>query len=110
MLAIINLLKGTGIILSKLQYLMSKLRQSKSQFAQCHACTLLIYAGAVARSFSYFGQGTDPILLDDVACVGTETRLLDCPYRSTHNCIHLEDAGVTCQSANVNSKFINYHF
>ena len=52
---------------------------------------------ATARSFAFFGQGTDPIVLDDVRCTGTESRLIDCPYTPTHNCIHLEDAGVTCQ-------------
>ena len=52
---------------------------------------------ATARSFAFFGQGTDPIVLDDVRCTGNESRLIDCPYTATHNCIHLEDAGVTCQ-------------
>ena len=52
---------------------------------------------ATARTFAFFGQGTDPIVLDDVQCTGTETRLIDCPYTATHNCIHLEDAGVMCQ-------------
>ncbi len=52
--------------------------------------------GAVALGFSRFGQGIDPILLDDVRCIGTETTLLDCPYNPNHNCIHLEDAGVRC--------------
>lgn len=52
---------------------------------------------AVARGLSFFGQGTDPIVLDNVMCVGTEARLVDCPALSTHNCIHLEDAAVICQ-------------
>ena len=36
--------------------------------------------------------------MDDVACRGTESRLVDCTY-STHtaDCGHSEDAGVTCQ-------------
>lgn len=65
---------------------------------------LSIHAGARAHIFAFFGQGSDPILLDDVACAGTESRLLDCSYRSTHNCGHYEDAGVTCIPANHNSK------
>ncbi len=57
--------------------------------------------GAVATGLSFFGQGTDLIVLDDVNCVGTEARLLDCMYTSSHNCIHLEDAGVRCQPSEI---------
>ena len=54
--------------------------------------------GSVARTSAYFGQGSVPILLDDVSCRGTETRLIDCTYSShTLDCTHREDAGVTCQ-------------
>ena len=66
------------------------------------ACRQLGFSdrNAVATVLASFGQGTDPIVLDDVRCVGTERRLLDCPYNPTHNCIHLEDAGVRCQDGN----------
>ena len=44
-----------------------------------------------------FGYGGGAILLDDVACVGNESRLVDCPRRSSgHNCGHHKDVGVTC--------------
>ena len=57
-----------------------------------------VYAGSIARTRAYFGRGTVPILLDDVACRGTETRLLSCTYSShTLDCNHGEDAGVTCR-------------
>ena len=64
--------------------------------------SLMIYcysanSGATAHSFSAFGQGTGPIFLDNVQCAGTESTLLACTHITNHNCIHLEDAGVTCQ-------------
>ena len=41
-----------------------------------------------------------PILLDDVACVGTESSLFECSHNGigNHNCLRFEDAGVTCTS------------
>ena len=35
--------------------------------------------------------------MDNVACVGTESRLDNCSYDATHNCYHFEDAGVICK-------------
>ena len=51
---------------------------------------------AIARGSAFYGQGTGPILLDDVACVGNETRLVDCQHTTNHNCVHGEDVGVMC--------------
>ena len=61
---------------------------------------LLAFLGAIARSRAYFGQGTVPILLDDLRCTNTESRLIDCPYTAIDNCGHSEDAGVTCTTSN----------
>ena len=57
----------------------------------------LIFPGAVAL-FTGFTNGVGQIWLDNVQCHGTETRLVDCPAPplGTHNCGHVEDAGVRC--------------
>ena len=54
--------------------------------------------GATAFSNAFFGQGTGRILLDNLGCVGTETRLVDCPHNGIgiENCVHAEDAGLRC--------------
>ena len=56
------------------------------------SCTV----GAVAYSEAYFGEGTGPILLDNVQCVNSEPTLLQCTHVTQHNCDHSEDAGVQC--------------
>ena len=59
---------------------------------------ILLSIDAQARSFAAFGQGTGPILLDNLGCTGNEARLFDCPNNGVgiHNCAHSEDAGVVC--------------
>ena len=59
---------------------------------------LYMHTGATALSRAAFGQGTGQIWLDNVACTGSETRLIDCSANplGSHNCQHSEDAGVRC--------------
>ena len=64
-------------------------------------CRELEYADAITvRSYAYYGPGQGPILLDDVACIGTENTLFDCSNIGIgqHNCAHYEDVGVVCTS------------
>ena len=46
-------------------------------------------------------EGAGQIWLDDVLCLGTEYRLLDCPASSlgSNSCRHEEDVGVNCANA-----------
>ena len=62
-------------------------------------CRQLNYSRATsAPGLAHFGEGSGPILYDNVACNGTETRLADCSHLGLgiHDCNHFEDAGVVC--------------
>ena len=65
-------------------------------------CNELGYAGGAVASYGFaeFGQGSGSILLDDVRCLGSENRLVDCSHSGVgvHNCAHSEDAGVMCRN------------
>ena len=55
------------------------------------------FTGAVAHLHAHFQKGYGPIQIDEVQCIGNESTLLSCQHNTSHNCIHSEDAGVTCQ-------------
>ena len=60
---------------------------------------IILGAGVVVNRTS-FVHGTGPIWLDNVACGGIESNLVNCPatnaYYENHDCDHQEDAGVRC--------------
>ncbi|XP_071505151.1 neurotrypsin-like [Diadema antillarum] len=60
-------------------------------------CSQLGFPG-VDDSYVSFGSGTGTIYLDDVSCLGSESRLADCTHRGwgSNNCQHTEDVGVRC--------------
>ena len=63
-------------------------------------CRQLSFLGTGARAyhFAHYGQGSGPIVLDNVRCTGLEAYITDCPSNGLyiHNCRHYEDAGVSC--------------
>ena len=64
---------------------------------KCHGYISLYNVGFAVRN-APFGQGTDPVLLYNVGCTGTESSLLNCSLDGTylHYCLHSNDAGVVC--------------
>ncbi|KAM4702927.1 neurotrypsin-like [Rhinophrynus dorsalis] len=62
-------------------------------------CRQLGFSGKPkAWVWAHYGQGSGPILLDEVECFGNETSLDLCQKSQWehHNCDHIEDAGVSC--------------
>ena len=60
---------------------------------------LCFTAAATAYSNAFYGQGSGPILMDNVACTGVENGLINCTFdNNTGDCRHSEDAGVRCFS------------
>ncbi|XP_072046233.1 scavenger receptor cysteine-rich domain-containing group B protein-like [Amphiura filiformis] len=72
------------------------------------ACNELGYPGGAVASYglAHFGEGTGSIHLDDLQCLGTESRLQDCTRGGPHNCAHYEDAAVMCQNPKINIRLV----
>lgn len=69
--------------------------------------TEIISVDAQSVSGAGFGQGTGPVLLDQVACSGSETSLLDCTsVSSAISCPHSQDAGVRCNAIRKDDKIM----
>jgi Scavenger receptor cysteine-rich domain len=70
-----------------------------SSFGANVACRQLGFPGGTYISPPF--DGTGEIWMDDVACTGSETRLVDCTFSGfgIHNCSHAEDVGLDCTGA-----------
>nr|XP_038035098.1 deleted in malignant brain tumors 1 protein isoform X2 [Anas platyrhynchos] len=58
-----------------------------------------------AQGLSSFGQGSGPIWLEGVRCLGTEATLAECPFKpwGLHTCSHMEDASVVCSGSGIST-------
>ena len=56
-------------------------------------------------NWARFGQVYAPIHLDEVTCMGNESRLAECQHQgiASHDCSHYEDAGVVCSGEYTNT-------
>lgn len=59
---------------------------------------IYFHTGATVLPNSAFGQGSGPVLLDNVMCSGLENRLFECPHAGLEmsGCNHDQDAGIAC--------------
>ena len=82
--------------------------------SQTQTCLVNVYfhsqlytAATMAPGVATYGQGTGDILLDDLACTGSETSIFNCPHNGvgSHNCGHSEDAGAVCQREHLSVKY-----
>ena len=64
--------------------------------------------------WAHFGQGTGPIWLNRLLCIGTEQNILECPRQfelgNPYGCSHSEDVSVLCPG-NVSfvTQFVKYY-
>ena len=68
------------------------------------------YSPVRAYESAHYGQGTGPIWLSKLSCIGNESSLIDCSQFDvgTKNCTHSDDAAVYCDSR-IRRKFLQMH-
>ena len=70
------------------------------------ACRQMGFVGVSDSDSSLFGSGASSqrIWLDNVACSGSESRLVDCSHAGVgrENCGHFEDVGIVCSNGKLN--------
>ena len=68
------------------------------------ACRQMGFVGVSDSDSFFFGSGasSQSIWLDDVACSGSESRLIGCGHAGIghKNCRHSEDVGIVCSNTN----------
>ena len=59
--------------------------------------------------YNYFGEGTGPILLDEVQCSGNETSISQCYHQDigSHDCEHTFDVGIICNCVDGDLRLVN---
>ena len=59
------------------------------------------YSSVRAYGSARYGQGTGPIWLSRLSCIGNEPSLTDCSQSSikNKNCTHFDDASVVCSGS-----------
>ena len=65
----------------------------------CYNALFCLFSDVIAYASAYYGQGTVPVLLDDLRCTNTESRLIDCPHAAIDNCVHSQDAALSCTTS-----------
>ncbi|XP_025103064.1 deleted in malignant brain tumors 1 protein-like isoform X2 [Pomacea canaliculata] len=72
------------------------------------ACRMLGFNSttAVAVGSNKYGEGSGPILFNNLQCVGNETSLAQCQHSGLyrHSCYHWQDVGVMCNTSNQTSQ------
>lgn len=76
---------------------MAKVNVKYNFFMYIYNLHIIPNADATGYSNARYGPGSGSIVMDDVECRGTESRLYDCVHTSSHNCGHSEDASVLCE-------------
>ncbi|KAL4224322.1 Scavenger receptor Cys-rich [Mactra antiquata] len=64
------------------------------------------WSTARSHNNAFFGQGSLPIILDDVICRGSESSIFDCSHVLQSDCTHAEDVGVSCILATTTAPFV----
>ena len=71
------------------------------------ACRQMGFVGVGDSDSSRFGRGASfqSIWLGEVACKGSELRLIDCSHAGigVENCVHSEDVGIICTTGELGS-------